>query len=290
MRLFLVGVPRSGTTLMQALLTAHSKVTSFTESHFFHRAFRRIPGLGLVLVDNPAPRVAEFLAENDASEPEAARWFGPPMPTALRWTALRPFNTFLVARRLVGVLDGMAADRQMPVWLEKTPRHLHALPLLERVCNDGVPTRFVHVVRGGLQTVASLYEASRHWPHSYSVDECIDRWNEDIAITVRYLGKHGHHAVLYETLTADPETTLRNLFAELGLSWEPSVLDQFGDAGERLVTGDEHWKNGLRRAIRPSATAENRLDSEQYQRVVDGLRQDRYQAVVRHLNQVEHHG
>jgi hypothetical protein len=33
-RLFLVGCPRSGTTLLQSLLAAHPQIASFPESHF----------------------------------------------------------------------------------------------------------------------------------------------------------------------------------------------------------------------------------------------------------------
>ena len=38
-RIFVVGVPRSGTTLLQSLLAGHSALTSFTESHFFDRHY-----------------------------------------------------------------------------------------------------------------------------------------------------------------------------------------------------------------------------------------------------------
>ncbi|MGL4503377.1 MAG: sulfotransferase family protein, partial [Planktothrix sp.] len=34
-RIFLVGCPRSGTTLLQSLLAAHPQIASFPESHFF---------------------------------------------------------------------------------------------------------------------------------------------------------------------------------------------------------------------------------------------------------------
>ncbi|MGL6135938.1 MAG: sulfotransferase, partial [Planktothrix sp.] len=52
-RLFLVGCPRSGTTLLQSLLAAHSQIASFPESQFFRcllenrppwRVKLRIPG------------------------------------------------------------------------------------------------------------------------------------------------------------------------------------------------------------------------------------------------------
>ena len=38
-RLFLVGCPRSGTTLLQSFLAAHSEIYSFPESHFFNWLF-----------------------------------------------------------------------------------------------------------------------------------------------------------------------------------------------------------------------------------------------------------
>ena len=44
-RIFVVGAPRSGTTLVQGLLAAHSSLTSFTESHFFSRHFKLVPPL-----------------------------------------------------------------------------------------------------------------------------------------------------------------------------------------------------------------------------------------------------
>ena len=79
-RVFVVGVPRSGTTLVQSLLAAHSTMTSFTESHFFDRHFTRLPPSSLsILSRNPAPRLHEFLLENCEAPPDAAgtrRGFG----------------------------------------------------------------------------------------------------------------------------------------------------------------------------------------------------------------------
>ncbi|MEQ8960988.1 MAG: sulfotransferase [Coleofasciculus sp. C2-GNP5-27] len=50
-RIFLVGCPRSGTTLLQSLLAAHPQIASFPESHFFRHLIpefepkRRLLGL-----------------------------------------------------------------------------------------------------------------------------------------------------------------------------------------------------------------------------------------------------
>lgn len=279
-RIFVVGVPRSGTTLLQALLAAHDDVTSFTESHLFDRPFTIVPGLGHTLTSDPTPRLAEFLAENDAPPLDAARWFGPPTPPALRWRALRPIYTRQVARRLVDVFDELAIHRGAPVWLEKTPRHLRSLPLLERVCDDGVPTRFIHVVRDGLETVASLHRASRHWERAYDIDECVGRWNDDLALTVGRLGAPGHHVVVYEALTADPEAVLRPLLAALDLVWQPEILTGYRTAAEHVVASGEQWKNDVGREIRPSATAERALGPDQCERVASALRRDLYDAAA----------
>jgi hypothetical protein len=279
-RIFIVGVPRSGTTLLQALLAAHDDVTSFTESHLFDRPFTVVAGLGPILTSDPTPGLAAFLAENDAPELVAARWFGPPQPRVLRWRALMPANTGRVARRLVDVLDELAAHREVPVWLEKTPRHLRSLPLLERVCDDGVPTRFVHVVRDGIETVASLRRASAHWERAYDLDECVRRWNHDLALTVGRLGAPGHHAVLYETLTADPEAVLRPLLAALDLPWRPEILTGYAAAADGVVASGESWKDGVGRQIRPSATADRELRPEQRERAAAALRRDLYDRIA----------
>lgn len=281
-RIFLVGVPRSGTTLLQALLAAHPDVTSFTESHFFSRCFTTVPGLGAVLRDDPTPRLHEFLAENQSDPPPAATWFGPPTPTALRLPPLRPAATNEVARRLVHVLDELAQGRGAAYWLEKTPRHLQRLDLIERACQGDLPTQFVHLVRRGPETVASLFDASKHWERAYDLDECIRRWNDDLAITVSHLDEPGHHVVLYEALTRDPETVVRRLLDRLGLTWAPTLLDDYARGAGALATPGESWKQGTVRTIAPSSRVDEVLDPAQREAVRAGIVAERYEQVAAH--------
>ena len=281
-RIFLVGVPRSGTTLLQALLAAHPDITSFTESHFFSRCFTALPGLGAVLRDDPTPRLHEFLAENQADTPPAAAWFGPPSPAALRLPPLRPAATNEVARRLVNVLDELARQRGAAFWLEKTPRHLQRLELIRRACRDDIPTQFVHLVRRGPETVASLFDASKHWERAYDLDECIRRWNDDLAITLTHLDEPGHHVVLYEALTRDPESELRRLLGRLGLPWAPTLLADYARGAGALATPGESWKQGTARAIAPSSRVEEVLDPAQRDVVWAGIASERYEQVAAH--------
>jgi hypothetical protein len=276
-RIFVVGVPRSGTTLVQSLLAAHSALTSFTESHFFDRHFSRPPLLPTpVLTRDPSPRLRAFLAENDEPPPAAGTGLdreGRPLPEA---RVLLPLRTRAVARRLLRILDELTVRRGVGGWIEKTPRHLRYVPFLERISVPEAPTYFVHVIRDGLEVVASLREASKSWERPYDLDACAGRWNADLAFSLGRVGAPRDHFVFYEDLTSQPLETLRGLLEKLGLDWEPEVVEHHSSGSGRLVTGDETWKAGLDRSIVPSRTSHRALAPEERERALGRLRTGLY--------------
>ena len=280
-RVFIVGVPRSGTTLLQSLLAAHSEVTSFTESHLFAQHFTFLRGLSApLLTRNPTRRVHEFLAENNEAPGDAARWFTVNGRRSLRSRLLLPFQTRPVARQLLQVLDELALDRGMPNWLEKTPRHLRYIPFLEQVSDTGPRPHFIHVIRQGLAVVASLHEASSRWERAYDLESCIARWNSDLAYSLSRIQAPNDHFVFYEELASSPEAALERLLAELGLSWEPEILERYGASVETLTTPEEGWKAEVGRRIRPSETWRQKLTSEQRDQITRGLRDSLYRELV----------
>lgn len=276
-RIFVVGVPRSGTTLLQSLLAAHSRVASFTESHFFSRHFRFLPGSSVaVLARDPTARVREFLEENRVSPSAVAGAIEERLADALPPKLLLPLGTRGVARELLRGLDDLARDRSCSNWVEKTPRHLRYVPFLERLAGPEQRTRFVHVIRNGMETVASLFTASKHWERSYDLDACVARWNGDVAFSLGRSTSDADRFVFYEELTSQPEAVLERLLAGLDLDWEPEILDRYAQGSEHLVRPDETWKSGIGGGVRPSATSERALDSQQRQRVSRLLRADLY--------------
>ena len=280
-RVFVVGVPRSGTTLVQSLLAASSEVTSFTESHFFSRHFRPLSRTSsAILTRDPVPRLREFLAENDA-EPgaTAASLMNGSAPARV----FLPLKTRAMARKLLAVLDELALARGKSTWIEKTPRHLRFVPFLEQLSGDTLPggaTHFVHVIRDGLETVASLHTASRSWERPYDLETCIQRWNADVAFSLRRPEEAGgnDHFVFYEQLTENPEPTLERLLTDLGLEWQPEILDRYSSGG--LVTREETWKAGVDRGVRRSGTSGQVLSEKQRARVRAGLRHDLYERLL----------
>lgn len=279
-RIFVVGVPRSGTTLVQSLLATHSRTTSFPETHFFSRHYRTLPASSrAVLIADPSPRLREFLEEAGA-DTALADSLTEGVRRCVPRRALLPLGSRRVGRELVGVLDALARSRERSIWIEKTPRHLRYVPFLDRLMRPESPLRFVHVIRNGLEVVASLTTASRNWEVPYDPETCVRRWNEEMEISLRRAAAASDLIVCYERLTSKPERTLERLFAALELSWEPEVLARFGDDLDRLVTRDEPWKADIGRELRPSATSERALTPEQREQVRGSLRLDLYDSLL----------
>lgn len=283
-RILVVGVPRSGTTLLQSLLAAHGAVATWRESHFFDRHFRPVPGwpARAVLVRDPSAAVEGFLGANDAPGPDPAtlRWLRDPLPWTLRVPLLGTRQADAVARRLLELLDDLAIGQGRATWVEKTPAHLRYLPFLERVAgrDEDPDLVFVHLIRDGLETVASLVAASRHWTRAYRVEECVERWNREVAFSLSRAGSSRDRFVVYEDLAASPEAVLRPLLEDLGLDWQEEILErQVASYASVTAPEEREWKGRAGRAIRASATSEEVLTDAERERAVRGLRRELYE-------------
>ena len=242
-RLFLVGCPRTGTTLVQSQLAAGAELTSFTESHFFERVFPP-PPLDRWQVRAAAYRLRTFATENDLAAAAGTAPFGEadggPGAAAAAFTAL---------------LDEAATERGRTGWVEKTPDHLFRIGAIQR----HVPgAEFVHVLRGPDATVRSLVRASRDWGKPRSALAFGVKWLLCARLTARCLGRPGHHVVFYDQLVAEPEAGARALYAALGLAWSPDIMSRYREVARDLVVSGETWKfkNFDDIARRPSAPPE----------------------------------
>ena len=256
-RIFIVGCPRSGTTLLQSLLSAHPWVASFPETHAFAQMVPRRTVPRLLGLTRPAGR--EALART-FQELGAGRH-----PLGLGTLFYR-----LAAKRLIDLLDRAALVRGFEAWVEKTPRHLHYMVAIRRAVPHAC---FVHMVRRGEDVVASLYAVSRQAPQAWgppkALDECIDRWLLDVGVTAAHLGSPGHDLVVYEHLVRDPESVLRLLCAALDLPYDHGMILGYRREAARLVRPEESWKQEAVSPIRsPSSGKFERLFSAAEQRYV----------------------
>lgn len=289
-RIFVVGTPRSGTTLVQSLLAAHSQASSFPESHFFSRHFSRpLRRLGIdswqLLTQDPFPRLHEFLAESNVAPGLSARLEADLrriVPSGLK----RSLRTQATASGFLHLLDQVSLARGKPVWIEKTPMHLYSIPLIEQVSKTAAQTHFVHVIRSGIEVVSSLYKASQQWERRYDLDTCVARWNQDLRQSLRRIGSPNDHFVLYEDIATRPEEVMPQVFEALGLAWEPEILEHYAQEAGALKTAEETWKENNEGAIQRSATSKATLSTEQRAQVEAGLNQALYQQLCTASNRI----
>lgn len=224
-RIFVVGCPRSGTTLLQSLLATHRSLRSFTESHLFDKGTVRALRSWRLRREVAAARAQGFIEENGLGVLTDQ--------CAALAMAIQHGSARAVVGAFVALLDAAASASGRSGWIEKTPDHVFRIPLLAQA----VPgAQFVHIVRDGTATVHSLRAASKRWGVQRSYLRASLHWRLAISATNRYRGAPGHHVVRYEDLTSDAEGTLQPLFRRLGLPWSAELLASHADVARQVIS------------------------------------------------------
>ena len=238
---FIVGTGRSGTTLLQRMLSAHPRITIPPETQFFSRF-------------DPALKFTDPLRERDVGAylERVARdpWWGElglsiddyqdhlesgarDAPSMLLW--------FL--RRLS---DGADADTRFG---EKTPHHEKRVA---RIAGLFPSARIVHIVRDPRDVVVSLRREA-WWPW-----KSVQRTARSVRLTLRRqlfneraLGDR-YCRVRYESLVEDPESELRRVCAFLGEDFDPAML-RYREAGATgFLASESAWKELSTKPLDPS--------------------------------------
>jgi hypothetical protein len=216
---FVVGVTRSGTTLLRLMLDAHPEMAVPPETHFVLDVIREFK-------EEP-PVTAERFVEIVTSH---RRWpdFGLDA-TALgeRVDALDPLEPGEALRAFYRLYAERAGK---PRWGDKTPGYLRRMRAIERVLPEA---RFIHLIRDGRDVAVSI--TGLHFGPQ-TVQAAAERWSSRIRRARRQGAKvRSYTEVRYEDLVGDPEATLRRICELVELPWDEAMLDYHERAPERLT-------------------------------------------------------
>ncbi len=246
-RIFVVGCPRSGTTLVQSLIAAGQGMTSFTESFFFRRQFLPV-GFGKYCLRKKAqPRVVRFLNENGM---ESLKTECSDIPDQFGYPSLAQE----AGHRFIMLLDEMAQNRSATGWIEKTPDHLFVLSLIEQMASDA---RFVHIVREPMATIKSLYQAGRRWGKARNRFAIALKWWICIRISKHFRLRENHYLVFYEDVINQSKVSARRLFKWLEIPWDEGVLERSQLVAKSLINPGETWKAKNLKKIQKISKSEN---------------------------------
>jgi len=213
-----LGVRRSGTTLLRVMLDRSPALAIPDESYFVPQLARRHRGV----VDPDA-----FL-DDLRRLPTLAEWGLEPGAVAAR---LRPGLT--AGEAISAIFATYAAEQGKQRWGDKTPLYMQHLPVLERLFPDA---RYVHLIRDGRDAALSFLSVpaglmTEGWGHPRDARGFACQWATEVA-AARALGSRvGSERYLelrYEAFVADPEAPLREVCAFARLTYDPAMLDYVG--------------------------------------------------------------
>jgi len=247
-RIFVVGCPRSGTTLLQGLLNTHPAITSFTESHFFDFGVKQPKSGPFYYVrKNANELIISFLSENSIDKTLNHKILNQmPAQPVIKGNGVTKWSQYFIS-----ILDTIATSREKNVWVEKTPDHLNRIKLISKVCPDA---HFIHIIRNGKDVVASLFTASKKWKKKYTINDCVKFWNKAIIISTHYVNNKHHNCIFYDDLVQSPKKFINQLFSSFSLSTVNEIEKVYEKSVKSIVANEEEWKMKNLTSIKYSTT------------------------------------
>ena len=244
--LLLLGVSRSGTTLLRVILDRSPGLAIPDESFFVPLLARRHGKM----VD-----AERFL--DDLARIRAIRDWG----LSAACLARRIRSGMPTGEAIAAIYEAYAEAAGKPRWGDKTPMYMRHLALLDELFPDA---QYVHLIRDGRDAALSFLQMpegtfTRTWAHPRTPAQFACLWRKEVA-DARSLGRRvgttRYHEVRYEALVADPDAAVRGICAFAGIPFEPAMLEYAGAVDvsskphqQRLLapptTGVRSWRDDM---------------------------------------------
>jgi hypothetical protein len=196
--IFVVGLPRTGTTLTDRILSNHSQIESVGETHLLHMVLRRESGL-----ETGGELTAEVIAA----------------------AAQKPAE--LIAQGYIDAISHRLGDA--PFFIDKLPENILHLGFIAKAWPQA---RIVHLRRNPMDACFAMYKQS-YFRFAYSFDDLARYYLAYDRLSRHWRDVLGERMVEveYEKLVADQERETRRLLDRLGLPFEEACLHFERNAG-----------------------------------------------------------
>ena len=205
--IFIVGMPRSGTTLVERILVAHPDVSTAGERPDLATLFERL--IQQAVRANPSRTPADALTR-----------------------AMTTDNLTRLAEAYRGRVRPHADDLDAPVLVDKNPLNFWRVGAIAAVFPDAA---ILHTRRHPLDTAWSCFAQNFRGGVPFAGSQTAlgltyRRYSELMAHWRRVLPGRMHE-IAYETLVADPDAGARRIVAAAGLDWHPDCAAPERSAG-----------------------------------------------------------
>ncbi|HEY5873066.1 MAG TPA: sulfotransferase [Gaiellaceae bacterium] len=244
--LILLGVSRSGTTLLRVILDRSPGIAIPDESFFVPLLARR----------HGRTIDAKGFLDDVARIPTIPNW-----GLSVDDVAARVRSGMPIGEAVAAIFEAYATAAGKPRWGDKTPMYMRHLELLDELFPDA---QYLHLIRDGRDAALSFVQMpegtfTRTWAHPRTAAGFACLWRKEVAdarALGRRLGASRYREVRYENLVASPDETVREVCAFAAIPFEQPMLDYTGAVDvsakphqQRLLTpptrGVRSWREDM---------------------------------------------
>jgi hypothetical protein len=236
---FVVGFPRSGTTLLRLMLHSHPRIAIPHETSFLLEAYHNRKRFGDLSVEANRRALARFIVDRKESRFHLLKLDGADVTE--RIVAAPPTLGSCVA----AVYRAYADQHGKPRWGDKRPSYVRWLDVVLRMYPDA---QIINLVRDGRDPIASLLDMP--W-NKQGIYYWVAQWVAAVDAAARAekrLPADAYTMLRYEDLVADPEPHLRRLCEFLGETYDPA-MSQPDRLAATIVPTNRSWHDRTRTPV-----------------------------------------
>ncbi|MCK5860888.1 MAG: sulfotransferase [Candidatus Hydrogenedentes bacterium] len=216
---FVIGAPRSGTTMLERMLSSHSQIQGGPEPHLL----TPLAHLGVWDKVDKAPYDHVLAAQ-------AQKGFVSQLPKGEQdyWDACRAYCDVLYGRYT-------HAKGDKPYCLDKTPAYALVLPFMTKVYPD---SSYIVLTRHPLAIFSSYANSffNGDYEVAHDFNPIIERYVPALAAFLRSNNDKAFH-VCYEQLVREPEPWFERICAHIGVPYEADAINYGETKDPKKATG-----------------------------------------------------
>ena len=243
--IFIVGYPRSGTTLLQRLLVTQPGLYTFPETHYFCVIEKKIQWAEdqETIPLGSLPMVYERIYKKMSFYFTAAEIETLDRQAENKQLSSKALFEYIVTRFLLNLYPGIV-DIPSWRWIEKTPNHAH---FLERILCLYPRAQVLHILR---HPVPAIFSRKLKFPFNreIAVTELARRWNRMLDDVDRFKSQNPNHILTlrYEDLVTQLENEMKRIGAFLEIAFDierySSISRENPGLPEGIILPSEPWK------------------------------------------------
>ncbi|MBI1370549.1 MAG: hypothetical protein GC162_18080 [Planctomycetes bacterium] len=225
--IFIIGMPRSGTTLLSSMLSAHSRIAISPETHFLSLYVHKFRHDELTSREMFEEFWRTFIAGD--------RFGNMCLDAALCHDCIVAAGDWTYRGVFEVLLSAYARSLNKPRWGEKTPDHYQHL---DRLMQWYPQAQVIFMLRDPRAVSASLQKTD--WGGNDVVTHT-RRWRNAIVAYESHKAGGRIHLIKYADLVAEPEQTCRRVCELIGEQFESGMLTNRGAESQPQLARRQGW-------------------------------------------------